>query len=52
MSLAEYPVMRVIATRDPVHDLVLGIIRSFTDDCAWVLINAFPEFTANGQWRC
>jgi len=49
MPVVEYPVMRVIATREPVHDLVLGILRPLTGDCAWVLVNAFPEFASNGQ---
>jgi PAS domain S-box-containing protein len=45
----EYPVSRVIATGAATRDLVLGIIRPITDDCVWVLVNAFPEFDANGQ---
>jgi len=49
MPVAEYPVTRVIATRDPVHDLILGILRPLTNDCAWVLVNASPEFASNGQ---
>ena len=49
MPVAEYPVTRVIATRDAVHHLVLGILHPLNNDCAWVLVNAFPEFASDGQ---
>jgi len=49
MPVGEYPVTRVVATRAPVRDLVLGILRPRTNDCAWVLVNAFPELASNGQ---
>ncbi len=49
MPVAEYPVTRVVVTRDPVHDLVLGILNPLTNECVWVQVNAFPEFATDGQ---
>ena len=51
LPLEEYPVSRVIATRAPIQNTVLGIIRPITKDCVWVLVNAFPEFESNGELR-
>ena len=44
MPLEQYPVQRVLATHQPIRDLVMGINRSATVDRVWVLVNAFPEF--------
>lgn len=44
VPLADYPVMRVLATGQPVYNLIAGINRPLTGDVAWGLINAFPEF--------
>ncbi len=43
----EYPVNRVLGTRQPVRDLVCGINRPRAGDRRWVLVNALPEF--NGE---
>ena len=40
MSVEEYPVARVFATRNPVRNMVLGVIRPITNDRVWVLVNA------------
>ncbi len=40
----EYPVNQVLATRQPLRDLVCGINRSDAGDLRWVLVNAIPEF--------
>jgi PAS domain S-box-containing protein len=40
----EYPVNRVLATRQPLRDLVFGIHRPVAGDLRWVLVNALPEF--------
>ncbi len=47
----EYPVSRVLATRQPVRDLVMGIRPPATHDRIWVLANAFPELSAEGELR-
>jgi PAS domain S-box-containing protein len=51
MPVEEYPVNRVISTRNPLKNLVLGINRPRTDDCIWVLVNAFPELDDRGELR-
>ncbi len=51
LSVEEYPVACVFATGLPIRDMVLGIIRPLTNDRAWVLVNAFPEFKSDGQIR-
>lgn len=51
LPLEEYPVERVLATHQPVRDLVLGINRPTTDDRVWVLVDAFPESDTQGHLR-
>jgi PAS domain S-box-containing protein len=41
----EYPVNRVLATRQPLRDFVCGINRPGAGDRRWVLVNALPEFS-------
>jgi sigma-B regulation protein RsbU (phosphoserine phosphatase) len=40
----EYPVNQVLATQQPLRDLVYGIHRPSAGDLRWVLVNALPEF--------
>lgn len=49
MSIDDYPVSLVIATRSSINDLVLGVNRPCTNGFVWVLINAFPQFESDGQ---
>lgn len=51
MPLPEYPVNRVLATRQPVSDCVVGISRSDRAGRTWVLVNAFPEIEPGGKLR-
>ena len=44
LPMDEYPVNRVLATRQPLRDLVYGITRPGAGDLRWVLVNAIPEF--------
>jgi two-component system, cell cycle sensor histidine kinase and response regulator CckA len=48
MPLEAYPVNRVIATRAPLRNLVVGINRPVTGDLVWVLCNAFPIASDTG----
>jgi PAS domain S-box-containing protein len=48
LPLADYPVNRVLATRKPLHKLILGIFRQRRGDTVWVLVDADPEFDENG----
>lgn len=41
----EYPVNRVLATRQPLRDFVCGVNRPGAGDRRWVLVNALPEFS-------
>ena len=49
MPLEEYPVQRVIATRQPLTDLVVGIEGENVPCRRWVLVNGYPEFDSGGQ---
>ena len=44
MPVAEFPVMRVLATRAPAHHVSVGVDRPATGDRVWGLGAAFPEF--------
>ena len=44
MSLKEYPVNQVLATQQPLRDLIVGIYRPNKVEQVWVLINADPVF--------
>ena len=44
MPPEEYPVRRVLASRQPLLNLVIGIDRPATQDRIWAIVNAFPEF--------
>ena len=49
MPLEDYPVNKVIATRAPLRNLVVGINRPLTADLVWVLCNAYPVLDAAGD---
>jgi PAS domain S-box-containing protein len=49
MPLESYPVNQVIASQQPIENLVVGINRPSDQSKIWVLVNAFPEFHTNGQ---
>ena len=45
----EYPVARVIATRRPVRDLVVGRRSDLSSDALWAQVSAFPEIAPTGE---
>jgi two-component system, cell cycle sensor histidine kinase and response regulator CckA len=49
MPLEDYPVNRVITTRAPLRNLVVGINRPLTQDLIWVLCNAYPVLDDGGE---
>ena len=51
MTIEEYPISRVLATKLPIQNMVMGSLHATTQTCAWVLINAFPEFGTTGEIR-
>jgi len=48
MSLEEYPVNRVMATKQSLRDLTTGVCHPEKDDMAWVLVNADPVLDDEG----
>lgn len=48
---AEYPVSRVITTREPVIDQVFGVKQSDQHPIVWASVSAFPEFDAMGELK-
>jgi PAS domain S-box-containing protein len=49
MAVDEYPVSRVLATKFPVYNLVVGIKKSEKAEPIWVLDTAIPEFDENND---
>ena len=49
LSLSEYPVVKVIESGVPLHNIVLGIGPPLQKEITWVLVNAFPEFNKAGN---
>ncbi len=43
MPVAEYPVSKVLSTRQSLRDYVVGIHRATREPSAWLLVNADPE---------
>jgi len=48
MPLEEMPLLRVLATGEPVHNVVMGVCRAGEDFPVWSLVNAFPVFGEEG----
>ena len=44
-----HPVPQAIATRQPVHNVVMGVYRPKTNDLVWLLVNADPHFNPDGS---
>lgn len=44
----EYPVNRVISSRLPLAEQVLGVVRPGHEDVTWAMVSAFPVFDADG----
>ena len=48
MTVEEYPVNKVLSTREPFYDLVLGIRRPDRQKITWVIVNAVPIMATDG----
>ncbi|HUR64961.1 MAG TPA: PAS domain S-box protein [Chitinophagaceae bacterium] len=48
-SQTDYPVPTAIQTKKPVRDVVMGILKPFTNDRVWVLVNAEPLLNEEGK---
>ena len=51
MPISEYPVSRVMQSKLPLHDNVVGILTSAMSPMKWLLVNAIPEICADGSIR-
>jgi PAS domain S-box-containing protein len=49
MKIEDYPVNKVISTKMPLYDYVLGINRPDRDYVTWVNVNAVPIFSNDGE---
>lgn len=45
----DFPVMRVIRSKTPVRDVVMGVFRPTKKDTVWLLINAEPILKESGE---
>ncbi len=52
LAEADIPVNRVLATKEPVHEFVLGVQNRGADSCVWMLVNAEPVFEAGERLAC
>jgi two-component system sensor histidine kinase/response regulator len=46
-----HPVPLAIATRHPVHNVVMGVYRNITQDRIWLQVDAVPQLAADGSVR-
>ncbi len=44
MAIAEYPVARVMASQDGVHDLILGVVSPYSQRKTWLMCYANREY--------
>jgi len=44
-----HPVMRAIATKRPVRNVVMGVFRPMSEDRVWILVNAMPQLDERGE---
>jgi PAS domain S-box-containing protein len=49
MPLSEYPVNRVIATKQILKNQVVGVKRPNTNDTVWLLVNGLPVFDEKNE---
>lgn len=45
----DHPAVRCIATQKPLHQVVMGVARPLLQDRVWLLVNADPNFDAQGS---
>ncbi|MFC1748901.1 PocR ligand-binding domain-containing protein [Pseudomonadota bacterium] len=48
MPFEEYPANKVIATKQALHNLVVGVVRHADEAPIWVLVRAFPDVDQDG----
>jgi len=50
LSLEDYPVNRVLTSKQPIKSQVLGINSPMFKDVVWVTVNGFPIFSKTGDF--
>lgn len=49
VPVKEYPANRILKSKKPLKDLILGIYRPKTKDIIWLSVNGFPVFDNEGK---
>jgi len=49
MALTDYPVNRLLATKEPIYTMITGINRPATEDLVWVVVNGYVDLKENGS---
>lgn len=49
LSVAEYPVSRIISNRQPIENQILGVECSDCGNITWLTVNGVPLFNSNGD---
>ena len=49
MALTDYPVNRLLATKEPIYNMITGINRPATEDLVWVVVNGYVDLRENGS---
>ena len=51
MKVEGYPVSKVLSTKKPLKDYIVGVIRPDRDYITWVIVNAIPVFSKNNELK-
>ncbi len=46
------PMQQAIATKKPIHNVVMGVYRPINQDLRWLLVNAEPQLADDGSVEC
>jgi len=49
IQILAYPVNRILASRGPIKNVMLGVKRTVTPDITWLLVNGFPVTSENAE---
>lgn len=49
LPFEEYPVNKIISTREAIEGMVMGVTRPKTNDTVWLILNGVPFYNTNGN---
>jgi PAS domain S-box-containing protein len=49
LPLEEFPVNKILSTRKPIHNLIVGIKHAVRNNIVWVMVNGFPALNEKGE---